>query len=55
MARQVIAEAGSLGVAVTEDEGDAAFLSGNAILVINIWKLVNGRSVFGVGRGSWHG
>ena len=49
--RQVIAEAESLGVAVTEDEGDAAFLSGNAILVINIWKLVNGRSVFGVGRG----
>lgn len=49
--RQAIAEAGSLGVAVTEDEGDAAFLSGNAILVFNIWKFVNGRSVFGVGRG----
>jgi hypothetical protein len=48
---QVVAEAESLGIAVTEDEGDAAFLSGNATLVINIWKLVNGRSVFGVGRG----
>ena len=47
---QVVAEAGALGIAVTEDEHDAAFLSGNAILVINIWKLVNGRSVFGVGR-----
>ena len=33
----------------TEDEKDSAFLSGNAILVINVWKLVNGRSVFGVG------
>lgn len=44
-------EAHSLGIAVTEDEDDPAFLSGNAILVINIWKLVNGRSVFGVGRG----
>ncbi|MCP3380177.1 hypothetical protein NLM31_07100 [Bradyrhizobium sp. CCGUVB4N] len=48
---QVVAEAESLGIAVTEDEHDAAFVSGTAILVINIWKLVNGRSVFGVGRG----
>ena len=49
--RQVVSEAGSLGIAVTENEQDPAFLSGNAILVINIWKLVNGRSGFGVGRG----
>ena len=49
--RQVVSEAGSLGIAVTENEQDPAFLSGNAILVINIWKLVNCRSVFGVGRG----
>lgn len=47
---QVIAEAKALGVAVTEDHADGAFLAGDAILVINIWKLVNGKSVFGVGN-----
>lgn len=47
---QVLAEAMALGIAVTEDHSDAAFLAGDAILVINIWKLVNGRSVFGVGN-----
>jgi hypothetical protein len=51
LVRQVVGEAKSLGIAVTEDEQDPAFVSGDAILVINIWKLVNGRSVFGVGRG----
>ena len=50
LVRQVVDEAVALGVRVTEDEGDAAFVSGSAILVINIWKLVNGGSVFGVGR-----
>lgn len=47
---QVVAEAKALGVSVTEDHADAAFLAGDAILVINIWKLVNGKSVFGVGN-----
>lgn len=46
---QVIAEANSLGVSVTEDHSDPTFLAGDTILVINIWKLVNGKSVFGVG------
>jgi hypothetical protein len=50
LVRQVIAEAKGLGIAVTEDEHDGAFRAGNAILVINVWKLINGRSVFGVGR-----
>ncbi|MBX5159628.1 MULTISPECIES: DEAD/DEAH box helicase [Rhizobium] len=49
--RQVVSEAEALGVAVTEDHTDAAFLAGDTILVINIWKLVNGRSAFGVGQG----
>jgi hypothetical protein len=49
--RQVVAEAGALGVSVTEDHTDAAFLAGDTILVINIWKLVNGKSAFGVGQG----
>ena len=50
LARQVIEEAGALGIGVTEDEGDAAFTSGSTILVINIWKLINGKSVFGTGQ-----
>jgi len=48
---QVLAEAGALGIAATDDHKDAAFLAGDSILVINIWKLVNGKSVFGVGPG----
>ncbi|MFX4083488.1 helicase C-terminal domain-containing protein [Sphingobium yanoikuyae] len=47
---QVIAEAKALGVSVTEDLSDAGFLAGDAVLVINIWKLVNGKSAFGVGN-----
>lgn len=47
---QVVGEAKALGIVVTEDHSDAAFLAGDSILVINIWKLVNGRSVFGVGN-----
>lgn len=50
LVRQVIAEADALGIAVTEDEHDGAFLAGHAILIVNVWKLINGRSVFGVGR-----
>ncbi|MGB3820477.1 helicase C-terminal domain-containing protein [Achromobacter pulmonis] len=47
---QVLSEANALGLSVTDDHTNAAFLAGDAILVINIWKLVNGRSVFGVGK-----
>ena len=50
LADQVITEAASLGIVVTEDERDPEFLAGRAILVINIHKLINGRSVFGVGE-----
>jgi hypothetical protein len=46
---QVISEADALGVAVVEDPRHPAYLRGEAILVININKLFNGRSVFGVG------
>lgn len=46
---QVVQEARDLGIAVTEDANDAEFLSGRAILVVNVWKLINGKSVFGVG------
>lgn len=47
---QVVNEAGDLGVKITTNENDPEFLSGKAILVINIWKLINGFSVFGVGN-----
>lgn len=49
LVRQVIEEASDLGIVVTEDVNDAGFLSGSSILVVNIDKLINGKSVFGVG------
>lgn len=49
LSEQVIREAAELGIAVTENEKDAEFLAGRAILIANIFKLINGRSVFGVG------
>ncbi|MEZ9146237.1 DEAD/DEAH box helicase family protein [Vibrio sp. 10N.286.52.C3] len=45
---QVILEAKELGIETTKNPHDHRYLSGNSILVINIHKLVNGRSVFGV-------
>lgn len=50
LAEQVTAEAEALGIAITEDERDPEFLTGRAILVVNVYKLINGRSVFGVGE-----
>lgn len=46
---QVIAEASQLGLSVTENPRDASVRSGDAILVINIQTLFNGRSKFGIG------
>lgn len=46
---QVLGAAKELGVEVTNDEKSLRFLSGKAILVTNIYKVVNGMSVFGVG------
>lgn len=45
---QVIIEAQQLGIEITKNPHDPRYLSGNSILVINIHKLVNGKSVFGV-------
>ncbi|MBC5832275.1 DEAD/DEAH box helicase family protein [Vibrio metschnikovii] len=45
---QVILEAKELGINTTKNPHDHRYLSSNSILVINIHKLVNGRSVFGV-------
>jgi hypothetical protein len=49
LVNQVLSEASDLGVEVTEDPACVRFTSGKAILVINIHKLVNGFSNFGVG------
>lgn len=45
---QVLKEAKELGIQVTDDEENYAFLAGNSILVANVSKVINGRSVFGV-------
>ena len=45
---QVQAEAKALGIPVTTSEQDISFIQGEAILVINIQKLFNGKSVFGM-------
>lgn len=49
LVQQVIDAASELGVEVTIDARSPRFLSGKAILVANIYKVVNGKSVFGVG------
>jgi hypothetical protein len=48
LVEQVCNTATELGIEVTQDVNSHRFQSGNSILVINIHKLVNGRSVFGV-------
>lgn len=45
---QVLDEAKSLGISTATDPSDPSYVRGDAILVINIYKLINGRSVFGV-------
>lgn len=50
LVEQVIAEADLLGIETTTDAYDASFRSGKRILVVNVYKLFNGRSVFGVGE-----
>lgn len=46
---QVMNEARDLGISATDGPDELAYLSGRSILVANIHKLVNGKSVFGVG------
>lgn len=46
---QVINEAQDLGIEVTKEEDSPRFLSGKALLVVNIYKIINGKSRFGVG------
>ena len=52
LVNQVINEAKNLGIAFTIDETSTGFRSGKEILICNIFKLVNGKSKFGVGEKS---
>lgn len=49
LSQQVIKEAVSLGIEVTDDPRDADYAAGEKICVVNVYKLFNGKSVFGVG------
>ncbi len=49
LVQQVLDASKELGVEVTDDVNSLRFRSGKSILVANIYKLVNGKSVFGVG------
>ncbi len=50
LVKQVLSEAERLGVKTTTNPRSSIYQSGKAILVINIYKLVNGKSVLGVGK-----
>lgn len=49
LVQQVIEEARALGISAVRDENTLDFHAGRAILIVNVHKLFNGRSVFGVG------
>ncbi len=49
LAEQVRSEATDLGLEVTEDPRASRFQNGKAILVTHVHRVINGKSVFGVG------
>lgn len=49
LAQQVMNEAAALGIDVTDDPRDPSYAAGDRICVVNVYKLFNGKSVFGVG------
>ncbi|MCY3820154.1 MAG: DEAD/DEAH box helicase [Gammaproteobacteria bacterium] len=49
--QQVVHEAEALGIDVTLEPRDAAYAAGEKVCVVNVHKLFNGKSVFGVGVG----
>ncbi len=48
LTEQVMAEAKKLGIDVTNDPRDPSYESGEKICVVNVYKLFNGKSVFGI-------
>lgn len=49
LVEQVKSEAEDLGIETTSEPDSPRFLSGKAILITNIHRLINGKSIFGVG------
>ena len=49
LAQQVMNEAAALGIELTDDPRDPSYAAGERICVVNVYKLFNGKSVFGVG------
>lgn len=47
---QIISEANNLGISVTKNSRTSEFLNGESILVTNMHKIINGRTIFGVGE-----
>jgi hypothetical protein len=52
LVKQVVREAAALGIKVTTDVDSTSYLRGEAIGIVNAYKLVNGRSVFSANRTS---
>lgn len=52
LVKQVIAEAGRLGIRTVDDPETSEYLAGDAIAVVNSTKLVNGQSIFSAKRPS---
>lgn len=50
LTEQVISEATALGIEATDEADDPRIRGGSAIYVTNVFKLFNGKSIFGVGR-----
>lgn len=48
LCQQVMKEATALGLVVTENPDDPEYQAGEKICVVNVYKLFNGKSVFGV-------
>ena len=48
LSQQVMQEAQALGVGVTDDPSDADYAAGAKICIVNVYRLFNGKSVFGV-------
>lgn len=48
LVKQVIKEAEDLGILVTDNARSPGFMIGEQILVTNMYKIINGRNVFGV-------
>lgn len=50
LAEQARTEARNLGIAVVDDPRSPAYAAGSAIAVVNVWRVFNGNSIFGVNQ-----